>query len=158
MKSYIFVILASLVFITSCGTAKQQAESKSNAKSTTVETSEKNKADQRLHDLWAITQIGEKVFKEEDFPKEMPMFELNLTEGKVSGTDGCNRFRGSIQATADSLTFGNLISTQMACPNMDMSGIIGKSLSANTFSYKISKGKLLLSQDESVVVIAKHID
>jgi len=158
MKAYTLIIFASLFILVSCETTKQQTESKSDTKSTTVKMSKKNEADQRLHDLWAIIQIGDKVFEKEDFPKEMPMFELNLTEGTVSGTDGCNRFRGSIQATADSLTFGNLLSTQMACPNMEISGLIGKTLSGNTFSYKLAKGKLLLSQDESVAVTAKHID
>jgi heat shock protein HslJ len=144
--------------LASCGTTEQQAKSGNASQSTTVEISETNEGDPRLHDLWAIIQIGDKVLKNEDFPNGMPNFEINLTEGEISGTDGCNRFRGSIKATADSLIFGNLMSTQMACPNMDMSGLTGKTLGGNTFSYKLVKGKLLLSQDDSVVVIAKHFD
>jgi len=158
MKKYISILFTSLVILTSCSTSKKQAENKNNSKSTTVTMNDKNDADQRLHDLWAITQVGDESIVKEDFPSEMPMFEINLKEESISGTDGCNRFRGSFTATADSLTIGNLMSTQMACPNMKISDMIGRTLGTNTFSYKLVKGKLLLSQDNSVVVVAKHID
>jgi len=158
MKNYSLIISVSLILMVSCSTSKKQAENKNNSKSTTVTVSNKDEADQCLHDLWAIIQIGDKSIVKDDFPSEMPMFEVHLKEESIRGTDGCNRFRGSFQATADSLTIGNLVSTQMACTNMEISKLIGKALSGKTFAYRLEKGKLLLSQDDSVVVIAKHID
>jgi heat shock protein HslJ len=40
--------------------------------------------------------------------------------GKVSGNSSCNRFSGTVEAVADSLRFGALISTRMACPDAVM--------------------------------------
>jgi len=37
--------------------------------------------------------------------------------GRVSGSDGCNRFTGSYQLLGDTVTFGPLAGTQMACIN-----------------------------------------
>lgn len=40
------------------------------------------------------------------------------TGGEVIGHGGCNRFFGSYDQNGDSLTFGPLASTKMACPNL----------------------------------------
>jgi uncharacterized lipoprotein YbaY len=39
------------------------------------------------------------------------------TEGRVAGSDGCNRVAGTYQLEADAVTFGHMIGTQMACPD-----------------------------------------
>ncbi|MFN4142803.1 META domain-containing protein [Aestuariivirga sp.] len=36
--------------------------------------------------------------------------------GRVAGSGGCNRFRGSYQQSGDGLTFSPLAATRMACP------------------------------------------
>ena len=41
-------------------------------------------------------------------------------DGMVSGTGGCNRFNGSYQRRGDSLSFGPLAATRMACPEAVM--------------------------------------
>ncbi|MGO3796221.1 MAG: META domain-containing protein [Pauljensenia sp.] len=46
----------------------------------------------------------------------------NLTftaDGNVSGTDGCNRLTGSWQADGDTVEFGAIASTMMACVDVD---------------------------------------
>ncbi|MBB5235282.1 META domain-containing protein [Deinococcus budaensis] len=40
---------------------------------------------------------------------------LTLTQGRVSGSGGCNRLSGSVRASGDALTFGPLAVTRMAC-------------------------------------------
>lgn len=39
--------------------------------------------------------------------------------GRVSGADGCNRLTGSYTVKGEALTFGQIASTQMACPGME---------------------------------------
>ncbi|MBA3742975.1 META domain-containing protein [Sporichthya sp.] len=41
---------------------------------------------------------------------------LELADGKVSGSDGCNRFNGTATIAGDTITFGPIASTKMACP------------------------------------------
>ena len=42
---------------------------------------------------------------------------LAFEDGLAVGTDGCNRFRGPYEITADGLQIGNLAGTMMACPD-----------------------------------------
>ena len=45
---------------------------------------------------------------------------LDLTgDGRVSGTDGCNRLMGSWRADGDTVTFGQVASTMMYCEGVD---------------------------------------
>ena len=47
---------------------------------------------------------------------------VRFDHGKLSGSDGCNRFAGSYTVEGNRLSVGeNMISTMMACPNMDKS-------------------------------------
>jgi heat shock protein HslJ len=39
--------------------------------------------------------------------------------GRVSGADGCNRLTGSYTVKGEALAFGQIASTQMACPGME---------------------------------------
>ncbi|MFT3851268.1 MAG: META domain-containing protein [Ilumatobacteraceae bacterium] len=40
---------------------------------------------------------------------------MTFADGSVSGNAGCNNFNGSVTVDGDSLTFGPLASTMMAC-------------------------------------------
>lgn len=42
------------------------------------------------------------------------------TDGTVSGTMGCNRFSGTYSQKDDTITFGPIAATEMACPDAQM--------------------------------------
>jgi heat shock protein HslJ len=42
---------------------------------------------------------------------------LSAADSRVNGNAGCNNFFGSWQADGDTVTFGQMGSTMMACPN-----------------------------------------
>ncbi len=45
---------------------------------------------------------------------------LELTVGRVSGSDGCNQFTGKVSlGESQRIEFSELASTRMACPNME---------------------------------------
>ena len=46
---------------------------------------------------------------------------LSRADGKVSGHAGCNSYFGSAIVSGEAITFGNLGSTKMACPEPAMS-------------------------------------
>jgi heat shock protein HslJ len=51
-------------------------------------------------------------------PAQDPKREAHLqfqAEGRVSGSDGCNRITGSFELLGDRVTFGQMVGTQMAC-------------------------------------------
>lgn len=47
-----------------------------------------------------------------------PKAYLEFADGKVTGSDGCNRLSGSAVVSGDVITFGPIASTKMACPGM----------------------------------------
>ena len=68
-----------------------------------------------LNGLWQIVKIGSRSY---DNP-EMNVF-FDIPGGKVHGNTGCNFFNGDIYqdvAAAKSISFGNMGTTRMACPD-----------------------------------------
>jgi uncharacterized membrane protein len=114
--------------------------------------------DMRLHDIWAIVQLGDQTLKPENFGKGLPTVELNVTKETVSGHNGCNRFRGSFEAGSNFIIFSQLAGTRMACPNMQISDRITAAISGKNLHFTLDNGKLILSKDNKTVMILKHID
>jgi heat shock protein HslJ len=63
---------------------------------------------------WVILRVGEM-----DALADRPA-EIAFTNGRVSGTTGCNRFSGSYDVNTTALTLGPLAATKMACPGTAM--------------------------------------
>ncbi len=115
--------------------------------------------DYRLHDIWAIVEVDGIQVNPTNFKKEAPIMEINLTDKKVFGTDGCNTFRGSIEVQKDEIIFSHLASTMMACmDNTEISNKIGKTLSGNILAYTIENNYLILFNNDKKVMTLKHID
>lgn len=107
----------------------------------------------RLHDLWVLEAIEGQPL-ELNNERQRPRLEINLQEMRVSGTDGCNRVFGGIQeVTADTLVFGPIAATQMACLNMEvpdqfqqrLSNIRGYSLQGLKLHLLDARGQPMLS-------------
>lgn len=79
------------------------------------------------------------------------------TDGSVNGSGSCNRYFGTAEINEEKLTFSQMGSTFMMCPPalMDQERKFFDVL-ANTKSYKIELGKLVLlnEQDEKIATLA----
>lgn len=114
--------------------------------------------DFRLHNIWAIIEVDGIKVNPTNFKKDAPRMEINLTEKTVFGTDGCNTFRGSVKVEKDTIQFGPLASTMMACAdNLEISSKIGKILSNNKLTFKY-ENNLVFYDDDKKVMELKHID
>ena len=110
-----------------------------------IRTDDSNGTQQRLHDIWNLTHLNRKEIK--DF-HQRPNMELNLTDNKVMGNDGCNQYFGPInQVSSKSLKFGMIAATKKYCPHMDISNQFHKALS-EIESYRLDGLNLYLF-DES---------
>ena len=68
-----------------------------------------------LHDIWALHTLDGQAYAVTE-GLERPRLELNLTDMRASGTDGCNAFTGAIrEAGAKKLAFGPLAGTRKLC-------------------------------------------
>jgi len=115
-------------------------------------------SDYRLHDIWAIVEVDGTKINPTDYKKNAPRIEINLTNKNAFGSDGCNTFRGSVKVENDTIYFGNLASTMMAClDNNEVSNKIGKTLSENNLTYKF-ENNLIFYKNERKVMELKHID
>ena len=80
-----------------------------------------------LDGKWNIVEVkGTKVTKE-----KKPYIEFNMTENKVHGNGGCNMFNTSLSLNdkdASAFTMKPAAATMMACPDMELEGVIFTSI------------------------------
>ncbi|SIO45307.1 META domain-containing protein [Chitinophaga niabensis] len=73
------------------------------------------------------------------------------TSSQIQGFLGCNGFGGKYLATAQGdLQISDVISTQMACPSLDVENALGKAMAA-TSKYTIDKDLLRLQRGDSIL-------
>jgi len=117
----------------------------SSIKYTLVEVLEKNQDPKfRIHDIWALEAInGETVEKpNENDRMQRPSIEVNLTEMKIMGNDGCNNFFGPVKTIEeDELTFGPLGATMKMCYDMEIPNKFNVAIN-KVSKYKIENLKL----------------
>lgn len=71
-------------------------------------------------------------------------------DGKVSGTDGCNRLMGTFEVKGDTVTFGALASTMMFCEGVDT--WLGKAVTATVKGDQLT----IFDQDKSKIGTLKR--
>lgn len=99
---------------------------------------------------WALVELGGKAV-EVKVPEKAPFLELSSTKRSAYGFGGCNRFFGSYESSGESLTFGALGATRMACPEgmdqeQELFTVLGK-----VTRYKVRDAVLELLADDTVV-------
>ena len=134
----------------------------SSIKYTLVEVLEKNPDPKfRIHDIWALEAIDSQIVEKPDENDRMqtPSIEINLTEMKIMGTDGCNNFFGPVKNIEDEdLTFGPLGSTMKMCFNMDIPNKFNTAIN-KVVKYKIENLKLyFFDEKESELLRFKKVD
>jgi len=115
--------------------------------------------DYRLNDIWVLEEMkGKKVTKEDFNGSDVPYLEIYTDKNRFSGFSGCNRITGGLFYEKDLLRFGQVASTQMACPQMDRESEFLKTLQSST-DYKVENNRLHLSNgSEENLLIFKKID
>jgi heat shock protein HslJ len=66
---------------------------------------------------WSATELGGQSTPAQDAGREPHL--LLQGDGRMSGSDGCNKISGGYDLKGDAIAFGQTISTQMACPGTD---------------------------------------
>ena len=63
-------------------------------------------------------------------PRSEAWIRLDPSDWRITGHGGCNRMSGTYHTAGDSLSFGPLAMTRMACPHMEHEGLFGRALDA----------------------------
>jgi heat shock protein HslJ len=107
-----------------------------------------------LEGQWQLSvfQPSQKKTLAEVFGTRVVELQFNKDSNIVSGTTGCNRFRGTYTADTSRLMFSqNLILTRMACPGYNEQLILSALNQVNRYS--INEGELQLRQDDTILMI-----
>lgn len=68
---------------------------------------------------WVLRQLSTDPVTTPEGAREADLL-LRADESRVQGNAGCNRYSGSYeQSTPEQVSFSKLLSTKMACPNLD---------------------------------------
>lgn len=112
-----------------------------------------------LQDIWVLTALNGKPVLADGVSRDRPRLEISLTEGRVTGTTGCNRLNGRVRADTRQILFGPLAATRMACPN-DTGNTENAFLAAlrEPLTYRVGEGKLTLLRDKTPILVFKKVD
>ncbi len=89
---------------------------------------------------WKATELGGAPITSADPNREAHLvFEA---EGRLAGSDGCNRLVGSYQLTGEAIKFGQLAGTQMACPDSGETERAFRAALGNAKRYRLIGGRL----------------
>ncbi|PID94076.1 MAG: hypothetical protein CSA95_04785 [Bacteroidetes bacterium] len=104
----------------------------------------------RLHDIWITTHIeGDSL----PSTSPIPMLEINLTEMRVIGHDGCNRFHGKIQEVSENnITLSPIASTLKRCSAMEVPNRFHEAIN-RVEGYKLEGLRLILTDKEGNEVL-----
>ena len=106
----------------------------------------KNKTDPRLEGKnWVLTELmGQEITFEDE--KRQASLHFDGATGRLSGSDSCNRIMGGYELIeGDRISFGELASTMMACPDMETSNRFNEVLK-KVDNYTIANGVLSLNK------------
>ena len=95
-----------------------------------------------LNGNWQITSVSGKKIEGDD----ATLF-IDIAELKVHGNTGCNFFNGQLFINPDksnAIDFSNLITTRMACPNMEQESAILLALEDAATAIEGSEGRVML--------------
>lgn len=95
-----------------------------------------------LNGNWQITSVSGKKIEGND----ATLF-IDIAELKVHGNTGCNFFNGQLFINPDksnAIDFSNLITTRMACPNMEQESAILLALEDAATAIEGSEGRVML--------------
>lgn len=65
--------------------------------------------------VWRLEQLGDDAVTPTGDPQRDAQVQFDRSNGKVSGSGGCNRVTGTFQRSGSTLKLGQLAATRMAC-------------------------------------------
>jgi heat shock protein HslJ/uncharacterized membrane protein len=111
----------------------------------------------QLNTIWILQSIGDTKIDLAKYQQGGPAIDIRLNEKRVYGNAGCNRFSGSLAVNGDELLIGPLMSTKMACDNLNIEVQMLSKLSEKSIKYRIVGDTLLLGEGTDLLTFKKAI-
>lgn len=108
---------------------------------------------QKLNSKWKLQSInGNKL----DEGIKAPWIEIKLEDNHFFGFGGCNSLNGEVELTGDSLKFGRIISTKMACLNHNIENEFLWIFRNQSWAFQIADSTLKLTNQKNRLVFKKE--
>lgn len=106
----------------------------------------------KLNGKWKLHSIGGETLAK-DVP--IPWIELKPEQNRFSGFGGCNSLGGNLELSGDSIKFGRIISTKMACLNHNIEHEFLQTLRNKSWGFATTKSTLTLTNAEDKLYFIK---
>ncbi len=111
--------------------------------------------DVMLSNKWLLEKIGNTPINPAEYNR-VPVFELDITKGRITGNDGCNSLSGQMEVQGNRIKFSPIAVTEMACEKKNIGNILGAQISGKLVDYYFKDGKLVLYlPDDSLLTFKK---
>ena len=111
--------------------------------------------DVMLSNKWLLEKIGNTPINPSEYNR-VPVFEMDITKGRITGNDGCNSLSGQMEVQGNRIKFSSIVRTEMGCPKKDIGSILSAQISDKLVDYYFREGKLILYlSDDSILVFKK---
>lgn len=105
-----------------------------------------------LQGKWQLDKIANKGYSGKDFPNGLPYLEIDATNGKMLGSDGCNKISSNISIEGKMIRFGSIASTKIVCTKNDFEQKLYTVISGKVVDYSFSNNRLIFYlSDDSIV-------
>ena len=119
---------------------------------------QKKESVSKLSDLegkWIISEAAGEAIP--DGMEKQPFIEYNIAEKRLHGNAGCNLINGAFQVDDENpsaISFPQVISTMMACPDMEVEGKVMKAINeVKSFDVLSGGGIGFYSADGTLVMV-----
>ncbi len=104
----------------------------------------------KIHDIWSAVRIAGSPTKG---MVPVPHLEINTTEMKIYGNNGCNDYFGTLtNLTENSISFGKIGSTRKMCPEMEVPKRYNEAL-LKTRTFRFDGQALIFSDEEGEEIL-----
>ena len=93
---------------------------------------------------WVLHSIDDAVLNADSLGRFVPTMEFDSLGLNVQGNAACNGYRGTVEIGTDSLHFGPLMSTKMACDALDLEQRFMREINTKTVKYAQVDGLLII--------------
>lgn len=143
MKIKLTTVALIALTIMSCNTSKQAGSAVNDDNSKLMENTE----NQSVEDVkWVISTLEGKDMSTINNHGKAIYFTLNSKDNRVNGYSGCNTFMGTYKLEGTKISFSQMASTRMACPDSDINESEILSVFETADNFTIADGKLSLNK------------
>ncbi|HKJ42115.1 MAG TPA: copper resistance protein NlpE N-terminal domain-containing protein [Sunxiuqinia sp.] len=107
---------------------------------------QKEELSTQLDGRWKLKSINNEPLAND---VQIPWIELNVKQNRFFGFGGCNRINGEISFSSDSIHFGRIISTKMACLNNNIEDQFLRTFRNQNWAFNRSDSTLMLVNSEN---------